>query len=70
VLLTQRGARVLAFLHMNDEGATREFSPERAVGPLNLAQLEWERTSLIIMLPVGLLLTSLGGWGASLDQFW
>jgi hypothetical protein len=44
VLRTDRGARVLAFLHLEDQlRQVVYYRHERAVGPLNLARLDWER---------------------------
>src|SRR5262249_51543734 len=43
-LQTARGARVLAFLALDARGEQRiDYRRERAVGPLHLAQLDWER---------------------------
>jgi hypothetical protein len=46
-LRTARGARVLAFVHLYGrelrEEQAREYRRARAVGPLHLAQLDWER---------------------------
>jgi Domain of unknown function (DUF4437) len=44
LLRTERGARVLAFLHPDaGDGRSIEYHHERAVGPLHLSRLDWER---------------------------
>jgi hypothetical protein len=44
LLRTQHGARVLAFVHLDDRvRQVVDYRPERAVGPLHLARLDWER---------------------------